>query len=112
MDLKKFHSLRENYKRLIEEAFGSEKASKQSQSVWFDRKTIEKLLEQTKEEEGGLKIFFGVYDENTISEIKDSGYPTENIGKLTVILSASNNNEDPTEESRIINGGKVCPPDC
>jgi len=77
----------------------------QSQSIWFDRNTIMKLLEQTDEISGGLKIYFGAYDKETTKD-------PEEVGKLTVVLAASNNNEDPTEESQIENGGRICPPNC
>jgi hypothetical protein len=29
-----------------------------------------------------------------------------------VILTASNDNDDPGQQTMIVNGGKVCPPDC
>ncbi len=116
MDFKIFKLLRENYENFIsaaEQALNKEKAKTQTKSVWFDRKTIEKLLAQTDPNKGGLKIYLGMYDQETLSEREESpDMAKEYIGKLTLILTASNDNEDPDEESKMINGGKVCPPDC
>nr|MBI1231232.1 hypothetical protein [Cytophagales bacterium] len=115
MDFKKFERLKKQYEEFISKAekdIEGDKAIKQTRSVWFDRFTIEKLLEQTDPKTGGIKIFFGKYDEDTSSEADKSFKPEELNGKLTVILAASNANEDPEVESMVINGGKVCPPDC
>ncbi|HSJ69694.1 MAG TPA: hypothetical protein VK921_18575 [Anditalea sp.] len=110
MDIKTFNRLTEAYKSTIGQGKPSRNAegkeiTSQSQSIWFDRKTIMKLLEQSDEGSGGLKIFFAAYDK----EFTDD---PELIGKLTVVLAASNDNEDPTEESQIENGGRLCPPYC
>lgn len=117
MDLKKFKKLRDNYSQHA----GSGKSSKdrngkiisnQTQSVWFDRKTIQELLDKTDEKKGGIKIYFGEYDKETldlVTEIKD---PLDLIGRLTVILGASNENEDTEEPALLRNGGKICPPNC
>ncbi|MDN3689566.1 hypothetical protein [Cyclobacterium jeungdonense] len=115
MDLKKFNTLKRNYDKFIqeaEEALNQESAKDQTRSVWFDRQTIEKLLAQTDPKMGGLKIYLGMYDEDTLSERDDPERATEYIGKLTVILAASDENQDPDQEKLIVNGGKVCPPDC
>lgn len=115
MDLEKFNTLKRNYDKFMqeaEEAINKESAKEQTRSVWFDRQTIESLLAQTDPKNGGLKIYLGMYDENTLSEREDLERATEYIGKLTVILTASNDNQDPDQEKMIINGGKVCPPDC
>ena len=117
MDLEKFRKLRENYNKQIgsgEPGKDQEgrKITKQTQSVWFDRKTIQNLLDQTDEKTGGIKVYFGEYDENTAEEVSYIKDTKELVGKLTVILAASNNNEDPTDGDLLRNGGKVCPPDC
>lgn len=117
MDLKKFEKLRRGYSEQV----GSGKSGKdqngkditnQTQSVWFDRKSIEELLEKTDEKTGGIKIYFGEYDEDTADEVTYSKDPNELVGKLTVILGASNNNDDPTDGALLRNGGKICPPHC
>lgn len=115
MDLKKFEQLKKQYEEFIAKAekdIEGEKAIQQTRSVWFDRHTIEKLLAQTDPETGGLKIFIGRYDGETLPE--QEGLPTNNelIGQLTLILTASNDNQDPETEAMVINAGKICPPDC
>ncbi|MEX0883203.1 MAG: hypothetical protein WDZ72_06995 [Cyclobacteriaceae bacterium] len=115
MDLKKFEMLKENYKKFIqqaEEAINRENSIDQTQSVWFNRHSIEKLLAQTDEKSGGIRIFLGRYDKDTLSEREESDRSEDYIGKLTLILTASNDNEKAHQESAIMNGGKVCPPDC
>ncbi|MBS9524365.1 hypothetical protein KI659_10090 [Litoribacter alkaliphilus] len=81
--------------------------TEQSRSIWFDRHTIEKLLAQTDEKKGGLKIFFAEYGNDYLEE---SGH--DYTGQLTVVLAASNDNEDPTKDEQIENGGQLCPPHC
>lgn len=115
MDFRKFDRLRKQYEEFIAKAekdLDGEKAIQQTRSVWFDRHTIEELLKQTDPERGGIKIFFGKYDEETLSESNTSASKQDLDGKLTVILAASNDNEDPQAESMVVNGGKICPPDC
>lgn len=110
MDIKTFNRLTAAYKNSIgngkpvRNSEGREITS-QSQSIWFDRQTIMKLLEQTDERSGGLKIYFAAYD-------KEFTEDPELVGKLTVVLAASDDNGDPTEDAQIENGGKLCPPLC
>ena len=54
----------------------------------------------------------GEDDKDTVDEVTDIKDPNELIGKLTVILGASNDNEDPTEGVSLRNGGRICPPHC
>ncbi|MBD3630562.1 hypothetical protein [Cyclobacterium sp.] len=115
MDFKKFEKLKLNYKKFIteaEEAINKETAKDQTRSVWFDRETIEKLLAQTDPKSGGIKVFMGMYDKDTLSEREDQDRAEAYIGKLTLVLAASDDNQDPDQETMIVNGGKVCPPDC
>src|SRR5690554_6887174 len=117
MDLKKFKQLRESYDRQIGKGESGkdkngEKITSQTQSVWFDRKAIQELLDKTDEKSGGIKIFFGEYDKETADEVPGVKDPSDLVGKLTVILGASNNNEDPDDGALLRNGGKICPPDC
>lgn len=113
MDLKKFQELTKAY----QDSIGSGKPghnrdrqpiTKQSTSIWFDRKTLENLLAKTDEKTGGIKIFFAQYGPDDLLESEKHDY----TGQLTVVLAASNDNEDPTEEDEIENGGRLCPPDC
>src|SRR5690554_5186458 len=117
MDLKKFKQLRESYEKQIGQGKSGidkngEKITRQTQSVWFDRKSIQELLDKTDEKSGGIKIYFGEYDEETAGEVPNINDPNDLVGKLTVILGASNNNEDPKEGALLKNGGRICPPHC
>lgn len=110
MDIKTFNRLKDAYKNSLGQGKPSlnsegKEITSQSQSIWFDRKTIMRLLDQTDERSGGLKMYFSAYDKETTKD-------PEEIGKLTIILAASNDNEDPTEENQIDNGGRLCPPHC
>lgn len=115
MDLKIFRQLRENYEKFIanaEKAVNEDTAKDQTRSIFFDRKTIEELLAKTDEKEGGLKIYLGMYDKETVNVRGEKADSEEYIGKLTLILAASNDNSSTTEDSWIMNGGKICPPNC
>ncbi|WP_158855894.1 hypothetical protein [Lunatibacter salilacus] len=115
MDFEKFDRLKRQYEEYIAKAekdTDGGKAMQQTRSVWFDRHTIEELLEQTDPKTGGIKIFFGKYDEETLAESHALTNKRDLDGKLTVILAASDDNQDPQVESMVVNGGKVCPPDC
>mgnify|MGYP003137626733 CR=1 FL=1 len=115
MDLKLFKQLRENYEKFIakaEKAINGEKAKDQTRSIFFDRKTIEELLAKTDKKEGGLKIYLGMYDEETVKVRGEKESSDDYIGRLTLILEASNDNSSTTDGSWIINGGKICPPNC
>lgn len=115
MDFKTFERLREKYRVFISKAenlINGKNAIAQTNSVWLGRKEIEKILEQTDQEKGGIKVFFGKYDEESVKGFNDPKREKEYIGKLTVIFAASDDNADPTEESQLLNFGKPCPPDC
>ncbi|WP_114751575.1 hypothetical protein [Pleomorphovibrio marinus] len=115
MDFKTFERLKKTYDTYIEEAerlIHRDSPIQQTRSVWIDREKIEKLLEQTDPRTGGIKLFFGQYDEETIEGFESPVKKEDYEGRLTVILAASNNNEDPREESQLVNFGKTCPPDC
>jgi len=115
MDFKKFDRLKKQYEEFIDKAekdVEKEKAIQQTRSVWFDRHTIETLLAQTDPKTGGLKIFFGKYDEDTLSESDSLANKKDLDGKLTLIVAASDANQDPQQEMMIVNGGQVCPPNC
>ena len=117
MNLKKFRRLCDNYDKHIGSGKScrdchGKKITRQSHAIWFDRKSIQELLDQTDESTGGIKIYFGEYDEETLDEISGVDDPQAMVGKLTVVLGASNDNEDPGEESMLMNGGKICPPHC
>ncbi|AKP50772.1 hypothetical protein [Cyclobacterium amurskyense] len=115
MDLNLFRQLRENYEKFIfnaEKGINGDKAKEQTRSIFFDRKTIEELLAKTDDKEGGLKIYLGMYDKETVKVRGEKEDTEDYIGKLTLILAASNDNSSTTDDSWIRNGGKICPPDC
>lgn len=99
----------------------------QSKWVWFDRDTLEKLLALTDRNDGGIKMYFCQYDEETAPPKNPNKY----IGRLTLALVASNKVGDeivdikpsPVQKSLVIphvldksdsleNAGQLCPPNC
>jgi hypothetical protein len=53
-----------------------------------------------------------MYDKETVEVRGEKENSDDYIGKLTLILEASNDNSSTTDESWIMNGGKICPPNC
>jgi hypothetical protein len=97
----------------------------QSQWVFFDREMLEKLLKMTDAKKGGIKIYFGQYDrENLYLVPQDRKDRAQYIGKISVALSAANEEKDgvfdvflkadgqKSGDDSIENGGKLCPPFC
>lgn len=97
----------------------------QSQWVFFNRGTIEKLLRMTDAQKGGIKIYFGQYDRENIDLVpQDRSDREEYIGRISVALSAANNEKDGIYDlflqsdgqrrggDSIENGGVICPPFC
>lgn len=107
----------------------------QSDWVWFDRKTIQKLLDMTDPEKGGIKIYFGQYDEkNVVMLPKELREKHDFVGRVSLALAACNKTEtefediysEPNEiletsELKLlnsndrdspVNAGSVCPPIC
>ena len=107
----------------------------QSDWVWFDRNTIQKLLEMTDPGNGGIKIYFGQYDErNVVMLPEDMRKKHDYVGRVSLALMASNktkteyediysgsNNIQNTSEMSLMrdgggespaNAGDVCPPKC
>jgi hypothetical protein len=112
MKLEELRKLKANYAKEIgrgkpaKNKEGKE-ITEQTKSIWFDRRTIERLLKMTDENTGGLKLYFAEYGSDYLA---DSGH--DYTGQLTVVLAASNDNEDPTKDEQIENGGTLCPPTC
>ncbi|EKB49476.1 hypothetical protein [Cecembia lonarensis] len=97
----------------------------QSQWVFFDRATIEKLLRMTDANKGGIKVYFGQYDrENLYLVPQDRRDREQYIGKISVALSAANEEQNGifdvflnsegqrSDANSIENGGMLCPPYC
>lgn len=92
----------------------------QSDWVWFDRNTIESLLSKTDPKRGGLKIYFGQYNQDNIALLSEDRANREDyIGRVSLALVAANQGPKGIEElggqdesGSIANGGGLCPPDC
>ncbi|GHB30919.1 hypothetical protein [Mongoliitalea lutea] len=90
----------------------------QSSYVYFDKKSLEKFLEQV-DDNGGIRIYFGQYDELTIkslpASIKD---PTQYFGRLSVVLATDDKfkkdslKSSDNDDDDYYNGGDLCPPTC
>lgn len=109
--------------------------NEQSDWVWFDRNTIQKLLDMTDSEKGGIKIYFGQYDENNVNMLpEDMRKKHDYVGRVSLALAACNKTETEFEDiysesneiqntsnlmlmtsndrNSPVNAGHVCPPDC
>jgi hypothetical protein len=109
--------------------------NEQSDWVWFDRNTIQKLLDMTDPENGGIKIYFGQYDEkNVVMLPEDMRKRHDYVGRVSLALMASNKTKTEYEDiysgsneiqdsSKMmlmssgdgdspVNAGSVCPPIC
>jgi hypothetical protein len=97
----------------------------QTHWAFFDRTTIEKLLQMTDPKNGGIKIYFGQYDRENIYLVPQDRLDRDQyIGKISVALSAANKEQNgifdvflSAEGQRsggnsIENGGIICPPYC
>ncbi|MBW3469237.1 hypothetical protein [Arthrospiribacter ruber] len=106
----------------------------QSNWVWFDRDSIQKLLDMTDPKTGGIKIYFGQYDKENVEMLpRERREKHDYIGRLSLALVASNKtkteyediySESPQESDKDtlslkssggpspLNAGSVCPPDC
>ncbi|GGZ19357.1 hypothetical protein GCM10007049_09670 [Echinicola pacifica] len=104
MTIKELERLQKNYK--------SNLGRDQTNSIWFDRQTLEKLLEKTDPKTGGLKLYFAEYDAEYVEAYGLDNEIKGHIGKMTIVLAASNNNEDPENDDDVDNGGNICPPNC
>lgn len=89
----------------------------QSSFVYFDKKSIIKFLEQV-DDSGGVRIYFGQYDEDTVKSLPASiKEPQEYIGRLSVALVSVDGQKKTSikssvDEGEYLNGGELCPPIC
>ncbi|GGF33220.1 hypothetical protein [Echinicola rosea] len=97
----------------------------QTRWIWFDRELIEKVLKQTDETTGGIKFYFGEYDES-FTESLGKDY----VGRMMLAMVPCNEGdldkksandrgleafafkEGDDEEEDAENGGRICPPNC
>lgn len=109
----------------------------QSDWVFFDRATIQRLLDLTDRRTGGIRIYFGQYEKANIDIISDGRKDKEEyIGRLSVALAAANKTKNgyididepqPETKSKVAtqmfmstssggggteNMGTLCPPEC
>lgn len=96
----------------------------QTDWVWFDRKTLQELIDMTDSKNGGIKIYFGQYDEETLSLVpKERSKREDYIGRISLALAPCNKTETDFEDvslmksssdddSNLRNGGHLCPPGC
>ncbi len=114
-------SLLGNYKKERWVQNSKKLGKEDSLSVWYSIDELQNFIETAKQNGAdGIKMYFGVYDENTANDVKY-------IGRQTVVLVASkvkelengttfdksiytNNNGKP--EILAFNVGRVCPPNC
>ncbi|RPA67046.1 hypothetical protein EF405_18125 [Cyclobacteriaceae bacterium YHN15] len=109
--------------------------NEQSDWVWFDRDTIQKLLDMTDPDKGGIKIYFGQYDKKNVEMLpKERRDKHDYVGRVSLALAACNKKENEYEDiyseaneiqdtsnlmlmsrnnrDSPVNAGNVCPPDC
>lgn len=102
---------------------------KQSDWGFFDRELLQSLLDMTDPKTGGLKMYFGQYDKNTL-ELLPEGLPKREdyLGRMSIAIAAANKTEkgiidvesstvkglkSATDlEEPLKNGGQLCPPEC
>jgi hypothetical protein len=110
--------------------------NEQSDWVWFDRNTIQQLLDMTDQNQGGIKIYFGQYDKKNVEMLpKERRDMHDYVGKVSLALIACNKTKTEYEDiysepneikdtsnlmlmsrnsggESPVNAGDVCPPDC
>jgi hypothetical protein len=139
MTREELEGFRKAYQKSAKKSIKAENAqgkpiNEQSEWVWFDRDSIQKLLDMTDPKTGGIKIYFGQYDKKNIEMLpQDRKNREEYIGMVSLALVASNKTKTAfediysdtlpgTEENKIsqksgggsspLNAGNVCPPGC
>lgn len=86
----------------------------QTNWVFFDKKTLQDILDKADDVKGGIKFYMTEYTDATAKEMHPEN-PDEYVGRLTLVLSpttmeASVGIGDPEEE--YYNNGGMCPPSC
>lgn len=140
MTREEFEAFRDAYKKSAKKSKKAknkkgERIDEQSDWVWFDRETIQKLLDMTDPKKGGIKIYFGQYDKKNVESLpEDMRKKHDYVGRVSLALMASNKTETEFEDiysgsnemqdaSRMmlmsrgdgdspVNAGSVCPPEC
>ena len=128
MDRKQLELFRKAYDNSVKKCIkGKDQNGKdieeQTNWVFFERATLEKLLAMTDPKTGGIKMYFGQYDQENLGMIPlDRPLREDYIGRMSVALSASNRtaqgiediylSDSSAEDQGLENGGKICPPEC
>ncbi|WP_200975100.1 hypothetical protein [Echinicola sp. 20G] len=132
-----FKKLRKKYEKEIKKGYpGVNKKGKeikdQTEWIWFSRKEIEEVLAKTDAEKGGIKFYFGEYDDSFESTLGE-----EYVGRLTLAMVPTDKEGDQSfvelgvssvdrmslmteedegdgddEEEDAYNYGNMCPPTC
>ena len=93
----------------------SRNVDNQTNWIFFDRKTIEELLQKTDPDKGGIRIYFTEDTEETAQQLYPNN-PQDYVGRLNLVISPAN--EEGTtltyagEEEEYYNRGTSCPPKC
>jgi hypothetical protein len=121
---KDFLQMQEKYKKEVKKGGSGKnrkgKVTDQTEWIFFDRETLEGILEKADKDpkKGGIKFFIGQYSE----EIAEKFYPEEPenyAGMLTLVMAPANLEKNQVietsslgEEDSYANRGMQCPPRC
>lgn len=95
----------------------------QTKWIFFDRKTIEKLLDEADPTTGGIRFYFGEYTTELAKEYFPEN-PEAYDGLLTLIMAAANLKDGKVQDLEFTeasgaagggdyeNHGQQCPPNC
>ncbi|MFD2034130.1 hypothetical protein ACFSKL_04970 [Belliella marina] len=131
-ELKKFREYYRKHGKINKPGldFRGEPIKEQTDWVWFDRETIENALKDADPDGkiGGLKMYFGQYDKETIRMIPEDREKKEAyIGRISLVLKPcnmtgegleevkscdENGDDDDDDDGLSWNGGRICPPNC
>ena len=93
----------------------SRNVDNQTNWIFFDRKTIEELLQKTDPDKGGIRIYFTEYTEETAQQLYPDN-PDDYIGRLNLVISPANAEGTMLThagvEGEYYNKGASCPPTC
>ncbi|EOZ95947.1 hypothetical protein A33Q_2540 [Indibacter alkaliphilus LW1] len=137
MNRKELEAFRKAYQKAAKKSIKANNGKgkpieEQSDWVWFDRDSIQKLLDMTDPKTGGIKIYFGQYDKENVEMLPhDRKNREEYVGRVSVALVACDKTEkeykdiyselsSETEPESLksdggispMNAGELCPPSC
>lgn len=116
-----FLEMQEKYKNEVREGkpaqdFTNKEKKNQTNSIFFDRGTLERILAQTKDDPnvGGIVFYFTEYTEEVAKKFYPSDYKSY-VGLLTLVMKAANKEEHSivtVKNDWFENRGTSCPPTC